>query len=305
MHNLPSLTALRTFEAAARLKSFKLASQELNVSPSAVSHQIRQLEEELGCRLSKRGRSGFELTVQGRDLADTLMRSFRRISETIEQFSEESRGQIVLQVYSTFAVRWLLPRMKSLKDTHPDFEVRLVTSQEDVNLSQSTTDACVMIGAPSRKNVDYTLLFRSRVFPVCSPEYLEQSGPIQRPSDLRHHTLLQVYPSQDDWSVWLETVGANSVDSSGHARFDSYDHALNMAVQGMGVALAIEPFANEDLLSGRLVELFPGERVFLPGQWYFASLAARRNDPKIIALREWLLAEMAASRLVKANIAKI
>ena len=300
MQHLPSLTALRTFEAVARLKSFKLASAELNVTPSAVSHQIRQLEEELGCRLSRRGRSGFELTAQGRKLADTLKRSFRRISETVEQLRDETSTRIVLQVYSTFAVRWLLPRMESFQDAHPDLEIRLITSQADVNLSESTSDACVMIGAPARKEVDYTLLFSSRVYPVCSPEYLEKHGPILKPSDLRDHTLLQVYPSQNDWSVWLNTVGATSVDPSGNARFDSYDHALNMAVRGMGVALAIDPFADEDLEAGRLVELFPGQRVFLPGKWFFASLATRRNEPKITALRQWMLDEMAASRALSA-----
>ena len=296
MQHLPSLTSLRTFEAVARLKSFKLASGELNVTPSAVSHQIRQLEEKLGCRLSRRGRSGFELTSEGRRLAETVRRSFRRISETVEQLRDESSSRIILQVYSTFAVRWLLPRMASFEAAHPELEVRLITSQADVNLSESTSDACVMIGAPTRKEVDYTLLFSSRVYPVCSPEYLEKNGPILKPNDLRDHVLLQVYPSQNDWTIWLDTVGARSVDPSGNARFDSYDHALNMAVRGMGVALAIEPFADEDLAAGRLVEVFPGQRVFLPGKWFFASLATRRNEPKVVALRQWLLDEMLASR---------
>ena len=166
-----------------------------------------------------------------------------------------------------------------------------MTSQADVNLAESTMDACVMIGMPNRNDVDYTLLFRSRVYPVCSSEYLERNGPITKPRDLRHHALLQVYPSQNDWRVWLNTVGATSVDPSGNARFDSYDHALNTAAGGLGVALAIEPFADEDLRTGRLVEIFPGQRVFLAGQWYFTSLTSRRDDPKIKAFRSWLLDE--------------
>lgn len=290
--HLPSLKGLRTFESVARLKSFKLAASELNVTPSAVSHQIRQLEDELGCRLSRRGRGGFELTAQGRTLADSVRRAFRRISDTVDQMREEAGSRIVLQVYSTFAVRWLLPRLPAFEAANPDLEVRLITSQSDVNLAESATDACVLIGTPDRKDVAYKLLFQSRIFPVCSPEYLERAGPISRPGDLRDHPLLQVYPSQDDWSVWLSTVGARSVDPSGQARFDSYDHALNMAVRGMGVALAIEPFAKDDLEAGRLVELFPGQRVMHPGEWYFASLASRRDEPKIDRLRNWLVAEM-------------
>ncbi|WP_081811404.1 LysR substrate-binding domain-containing protein [Hyphomonas beringensis] len=299
MHYLPSLKALRTFEAVARLKSFKRASQELNVTPSAVSHQIRQLEEELGCRLSLRGRGGFELTSQGRKLAETVKRSFRRISETVDQLREESDSRIVLQVYSTFAVRWLLPRLPAFEAAHPEIEIRLITSQLDADLADGTADACVMIGTPDRHEVDYTLLFQSRVYPVCNPDYLKRAGSISRPKDLKGHTLLQVYPSHNDWSVWLNTVNADSVDPSGHARFDSYDHALNMAVKGMGVALAIEPFADEDVASGQLIELFPGQRVTLPGQWYFATLASRRREPKLAVFRQWLVSEMKGTRSSK------
>lgn len=293
---LSSLTALRTFEAVSRLKSFKKASQELNVTPSAVSHQIKHLEVELGCRLSHRGRKGFQLTRQGKTLANTVRRSFDRIGETLEELKADGEWRIYLQVYSTFAVRWLLPRLSSFRDTYPDFEIRLITSQADVNLAESSTDACVMIGRPDQKGVDYTLLFTSSVYPVCSPEYLSEHGPIETPDDLASHVLLQVYPSQDDWTVWLNEMGATSVDSVGETRFDSYDHALNMAVQGLGVALAIEPFAQEDIEAGRLVEVFAGQRIQLPREWYFACLSGKRGQPKIEALRQWLLDELDAAR---------
>jgi len=168
-------------------------------------------------------------------------------------------------------------------------EIHITTSQQDADLAKGEVDACVLIGNPERENVEYTYIYQSQVYPVCSPAYLEKSGAIDSPGDLTKHTLLQVYPSQDDWSIWLHAVGAAHVNSAGYNRFDSYDHALKMAENGLGIALAIEPFAKDDLAANRLVELFPGKRVKLPTSWYFASLKSKQDEPKIVALRNWLV----------------
>ncbi|MEM5517789.1 LysR substrate-binding domain-containing protein [Henriciella sp. AS95] len=282
------MTALRAFESVCRLQNFKDASSELNVTPSAVSHQIRRLEKELGCRLMNRGRSGFDLTAEGLKFSVEVSRALRSISDAASEISEGGSRRVTLQVYSTFAVRWLLPRLPRLKAEHDSIELGIVTSQDDIDLSTGAADACVMIGEPSENKVDYTYLFSSTVYPVCSPEYLSRNPGLKRPSDLSDHTLLQVYPSQGDWDVWLEAVGAGEVDSAGDSRFDSYDHALDSAAKGLGVALAIDPFANEDLAEGRLVEVFSGLHVRHPANWYFSTLDARKNEPKIAVLREWL-----------------
>jgi LysR family glycine cleavage system transcriptional activator len=282
------MTALRAFESVCRLQSFKDASSELNVTPSAVSHQIRQLEKELGCRLMNRGRAGFDLTAEGLRLSVAVSRALRQISDAASEITDFGKRRATLQVYSTFAVRWLLPRLPQFEASYDGVELGIVTSQDDVDLSTGAADACVLIGGPSDQKVDYTYLFSSEIYPVCSPAYLARSPGLKRPRDLAKHTLLQVYPSQGDWTVWLDAVGAGQVDSAGDSRFDSYDHALDSAVRGLGVALAIEPFANDDIAEGRLVEVFPGTRVRHPSNWYFASLAERKNEPKIMALREWL-----------------
>ncbi len=291
---LPSLTALRAFDAVARQKSFKDAAAELNVTTSAISHQIRLLESELECRLVVRGPGGFALSDEGNALARSLKRAFTRIGEVTERIRARGRHSLVLQVYSTFAVRWLLPRLPEFERTHPDIEIRIVTAQQDVDLSAGTVDACVMIGTPDVADVDYTYLFTSSVFPVCSPGYLDRHGSPNEPSSLAEHTLLQVHPSEGDWSVWLDGVGAKGVDVTGTTRFDSYDHALNSARNGLGIALAIEPFAEADLAAGALVEVFPRRRIQLPRNWYFARSSAMGRAPAIEAVRQWLLAEIAS-----------
>ena len=289
---IPSLTALRAFEAVVRMKNFKAAAMELNVTPSAISHQIKQLEDDLGCSLMSRGRGGFELTQEGLELSNTVRRSFLRIFETAERLRSKGRQRIVLQVYSTFAVRWLFPRLSKFEEQFPDIELSVVTGQEDIDLTVSTMDACVYIGAEDQnKQVDCTYLFTSNAFPVCSRDYLEKSPRLKTPEHLSQHALLQVYPSQEDWAVWLRSTDTEGVDASGASRFDSYDHALNLAASGLGVALALDLFVEKDLASKRLIELFPEKRVKLPKSWYFASLKSRKDDPKILAFRDWLIAE--------------
>lgn len=274
------------------MKNFKAAAMELNVTPSAISHQIKQLEDDLGCSLMSRGRGGFELTAEGKELSHTVRRSFMRIFETAERLRNKGRERIVLQVYSTFAVRWLFPRLPRFEKAFPEIEVSVVTGQEDIDLTASAMDACVFIGDEDKNSqIECSYLFTSEVFPVCSPGYLEQSKQIKTPKDLNNHSILQVYPSQEDWTVWLSSQDVEEIDASGSSRLDSYDHALNLAASGVGVSLALDLFVEMDLDEGRLIEIFPNRRSKLPRDWYFASLRSKINDPKIVAFRDWLMSE--------------
>lgn len=250
-----------------------------------------------------RGRGGFELTPEGEVLANTVRRSLLKIFDSVEEIRRKGRTKISLQVYSTFAVRWLFPRLSKFEEIHPDIEISVVTGQEDIDLTNSTMDACVFIGVDDqKKQVDCSYLCTSKAFPVCSPSYIDKNSGLTEPSDLANHPLLQVYPSQDDWSVWLSSTDTESVDVSGAGKFDSYDHALNLAASGIGVALGLDLFVNEDLASRRLVEVFPGKRVSLPRHWYFACHHNRRDDPKIVAFRDWLLEETSEWRPVNSKL---
>ncbi|WP_430431218.1 LysR substrate-binding domain-containing protein [Oceanicaulis sp.] len=299
---LPPLASLRAFEAVVRLRSFKAAAAELNVSPSAISHQIRRLENELNCRLMQRDRNGVVLTAQGERYAFGVMRGIERIQEATEDLLSDTGNCLTLQTYSTFAIRWLVPRLAKYGRATGQKPIRLVTSQSDVDFNVDAVDACIMIGHPQDPQVAYRPMFNSQVFPVASPDYVKRFGPISEPSDLRDHPLLQVYPSADDWSTWLTATGLSGVSPAGEGLFDSYDLALNAAVGGMGVALAIEPFAEAELESGALIELFPDRRTALPGNWYFATPYAKRGLEKVAAFERWLIDELGQDPTVHARV---
>jgi len=257
---LPPLNALRTFEAAARHLSFKGAGDELCVSHSAVSHQIKKLEQYLRVELFVRVAKGVELSGADRDYYPTIRAAFDRISDGTELIlSLKSPGIVTVQVYSTFAIRWLIPRMPEFQARFPNVMIRLHTSQPDVNFEYEDVDLCVMIGTPSHADLHYDYLFSSRIFPVCSPSLLNGSIRFEEPQDLAGHAIIQVYPSEQDWWVWLEESRVHDVNPNSGLQFDSYDLALNAAAQGLGVALGMEPFVNRDLESGLLVEPFPGK----------------------------------------------
>ena len=294
---LPPLNALRTFEAAARYQSFKGAGDELCVSHSAVSHQIKKLEQYLGIELFVRVARGVELSRAGSDYYPTIRAAFDRISDGTELLlSIKAPGIVTVQVYSTFAIRWLIPRMPEFQARFPEVRVRLHTSQSDANFEHEDVDLCVMIGSPSQTDLHYDYLFSSQIFPICSPALLNGALKLEEPRDLAKHTIIQVYPSEQDWWVWLEQNHLHDVNPNSGLQFDSYDLAWNTAAQGLGVALGVEPFVNRDLDSGVLVEAFSEQRVFTHGDWYLACLNDKVDSKEISVFRDWLLKEVSKDK---------
>jgi LysR family glycine cleavage system transcriptional activator len=292
---LPPLNALRAFEAAARHGSFKEAAEELHVSQSAISHQIKGLESYLGIELFLRKTRAVELTRSGKTYYPILRDAFERIVEGTELIRTPlARGAVTLQVYSSFTVRWLIRRLPGFQKEHPELQLRLCTAQEDVDFSRDDVDACIMIGQPIGSGVHYDFLFACQMFPVCSPGLLETLGPITTPAELAPGTLLQVYPSERDWRLWLQAQGLHDINPDAGLRFDSYDLAYTAALQGMGIALGQQPYIGSELAAGLLVEIFPGARVDNPNKWYFACREEKSRQPGIETLRQWLLREVAA-----------
>ena len=291
--NTLPLNALRAFEAAARNKSFKLAAEELFVSHSAISHQVRRLEDYLSVELFHRVPRGVELTRAGRVFFSPLREAFERIEEATDLvLAPRSEGPLTLQVYSTFAVRWLVPRLPAFNRAHPDVVIRLHTSQSDVNFEHEDVDLCVMVGVAEAAEVRYDFLFPKEVFPVCRPQLLKGQAPLETPADLARHSLIQVYPSRQDWYQWLERYDVEGVDPEAGVQVDSYDLAFNTAAQGLGIALGMTPFVSRELESGALVEAFPGCRLTAPGGWYLACRQGQSDDDRVVAFREWLLEEV-------------
>lgn len=283
------MTALRAFEAAARNASFTEAGQELCVSQSAISHQVRSLEKALGADLFVRDARSIALTRAGRAYYPILREAFDRIAEGAALMSGTSAADpVILQVYSTFAIRWLIPRLPDLQSKYPDLRVRLHTSQSDVDFEHDDVDLCVMIGRPSRADLRYDYLFSSRVFPVCSPEFCERLQLWDYPERLRDAPLLQVYPSKKDWWVWLQQQELSGIDPDAGQQFDSYELAINAAVRGLGIGLGIEPFVTRELALGLLVEPFPGSRVEHPDDWYLVCRENHAERTGIAAFRQWI-----------------
>jgi LysR family glycine cleavage system transcriptional activator len=292
---MPPLTALRAFEAAARTGSFKYAAEELNVSQSAISHQIKNLEEILATNLFHRRTRSVELTAAGESLFPFLQEAFDHIAEGARVLMRLQRDDVLtIQTYSTLAVRWLMLRLERFNNKYPEIQVRLTTSQWDVDFTEQDTDLAIMIGNPEPGRIQYDYLFSSQLFPVCSPTLLAKSNLLGNPSALSQQTILQVYPSEKDWTTWLTAAGQDKVDPGSGLSFDSYDHALKMAVRGLGVALAMHPYVSEDLTAGLLVNPFPGMEIPTEGDWYLVYPESRGRLRKIKLFRQWLVEEIEA-----------
>jgi LysR family glycine cleavage system transcriptional activator len=256
---------------------------------------VKKLEQYLGVELFSRESRGVVLTAAGQEYYVTVRAALDRIADgTALILAPHEPGIVTVQVYSTFATRWLIPRLRRFQVEQPKVHVRLHTSQSDVNFEHEDVDLCVMIGQPAQANVNYDYLFSSRIFPVCSPALLRGSPGLKQPRDLAQHTLLQVYPSKRDWSVWLEHMQITQVNPGSGQQLDSYELAWNTAIQGLGVALGMEPLVNRDLASGVLVEPFPGHRTFTEGDWYLACRSEKSDLKKVRLFREWLLQQVAA-----------
>jgi LysR family transcriptional regulator, glycine cleavage system transcriptional activator len=295
MRSIPPLNALRAFEAAARTGSFKDAALELHVSQSAVSHQVKHLENVLKTTLFDRGNRAATLTEAGRNYLPFLKQAFDSISDGTRLLTRVPREDILtVRTYSTFAVRWLIPRLHRFQSRHPNLQVRVTTSQLDPVFPDQDLDVAVTIGQPVQGRVHYQYLFSPTMFPVCSPKLLGGKTRLKRPSDLSGFTILQVYPSAGDWPAWLVATGAKGVDPDGGLRFDSYDHALRMAARGMGMALAMQPYVSEDLAAGLLNVPLPRHTVPAPGDWHLVYMADHRRLRKIKAFQTWLLEEIDA-----------
>jgi LysR family glycine cleavage system transcriptional activator len=292
---LPSLTALRAFESAARHLSFRAAAEELAVTQSAVSHQIADLERSLGVALFRREARRVALTESGLLYYPFLRDAFERIAQGTALVTRTSAaGELNVQVYITVAVRWLIPRLPQFQSAHPDILVRFSASHVDWEFDETAADlGIVCTAAPDRPPLHYTHLFDARLVAVCSPAVAQAGLGLRQPADLVNHALLQLYTAVDEWQVWLKAAGVPEVRGRAAPKFDSYLLALEAAMEGQGVAVAPRFLVAGDLRTGRLVQPFALE-VPQPRRWYLACRTERRGEPRIARFRDWLVAQIAA-----------
>jgi LysR family glycine cleavage system transcriptional activator len=298
---LPSLNALRAFEAVARHLSFSKAAEELHVTKAAVAQQVRLLEEEIGAPLVTRRGRALRLTEAGlsgmRDLGD----GFDRLLQGVRAMREASGNRrLVINSSASFAATWLVARIGRFKQHHPEIDVLLDAGGSEADLWRTNVDAAIRWGRGDFSGLSATLLFEEEVFPVCSPTLIQDRAPISVPQDLRHHTLLHLEWNAElstwpDWEVWLSAAGVRTVETTRGVWFNQMSMALHSAVLGQGVALTTRAIAADELEAGRLIAPFETS-VQTPFGYYFLCRPDRATAPKIVALRDWLSEEAVRSR---------
>lgn len=296
MAHLPSLSALRAFEAAARHLSFTRAAEELHVTQAAISHQVKALEDELGCTLFLRLSRRVALTEEGRLLAAAATEAFTRIESGLEAVGRAGQSGVVnVSVSPSFAVKWLVPRLDRFRGKHPDIDVRISANDRMVDPVREKVDLCIRYGSGRYPKLDTTRLLTDQVFPVCSPQLLTTGPGLDKAEDLANHMLLHDEmmkhdPLRPDWTKWFAAAGVNGVDASRGFSFSHASMMLDAAAAGQGVALGRSTLVADDVANGRLVRPFATS--FTCGfAYYIAVPKGVPLGPRIQAFRDWLLHE--------------
>lgn len=288
---IPSLTALRAFEAAARQGSFVRAADELNITPAAISQQVRLLEEQLGVLLFARRARSVSLTTVGACYARELGVALDRIAVASERVRTADRsGTLTISTTPSFALKWLLPRLADFQTAHPELDVRLSTSNTLADFSTQDIDIAIRYGRGRWPGLSSSLLARTTLLPVASPRLQEGAQPINTPPDLAHHTILHLL--NDSWPEWLAAAGAPDLDLQRGPRYSDIGILMQAAIEGHGVALGQSLLVSDDLKTGRLVELFK-LRIPASAAYYLVGPTGSLKRPKVRAFHAWLVGTLA------------
>lgn len=288
---LPSLNALRAFVVAGRHLNLKRAAAELFVTPSALSHQVRGLEDELGVALFIRTRQGLELSEAGRAILPGVSAAFDTLGETLARLRPAANANVLnVSMLSTFAMRWFIPRLYRFQQQNPDIEVRISTSIELVDFRRVDMDCAIRSGHGTWPATHAVRLFDERFTPVCSPALVAGDHPLSSPADLARHTLLQSKLRPDDWRVWLAAAGLPDLTPAHEQQFETRNFAIAAAIRGLGVAIVDPLLVQEELKDGRLVQPF-AQTLPASSAYYLVWPDWRTETAKLAAFRDWLLEE--------------
>ncbi len=238
-----NLAALRGFEAAARHLSFTKAAAELNVTPAAVSHAIRELELDLKVRLFERSSRVVRLTPAGETLSRAVAEGLGTIGRAVQRLrAVDGRPKLMVTTSPSLAAKWLVPRLDGFLAQHPEVDVRIDVSQRLVDFAEDGVDIAIRFGTGDYPGLIVERLFEESVFPVCSPNLLKSKHPLKEPRDLKHHTLIHIewdaqWATWPNWAMWLRAAGAPEVDATRGLHLSQTALALQAALDGHGVAL--------------------------------------------------------------------
>ncbi|PZX32382.1 transcriptional regulator of glycine cleavage system operon, LysR family [Cupriavidus phytorum] len=298
---IPPLNPLRAFEVAARHLSFTRAAEELFVTPSAVSHQIKALEESLGVQLFIREAKALVLTPAGNAYLPSVQLAFKQLADATHRLHSKDRPALKVNMPPTFAVKWLIPRMDRFMKAHPDIDLKVSTSNHRIDFERDDFDMAIRYGRGDYPGLHCELCMAVEVIPVCSPALLQGPQPLETPSDLKHHTLLHddsTYTdvSNPDWAMWLEHAGVTDVDASRGPSFWPSHLVINAALNGLGVALVKKNWIEQDLAEGRLVRLFESIRLPVEFSYFVVFPKERLEDRRIRCFTDWIRAEVSSDQ---------
>jgi LysR family glycine cleavage system transcriptional activator len=291
---LPPLNALRAFEAAARHLSFTRAADELHVTQSAISHQVKALEAHLGMRLFERRNRALRLTEAGEGYLPAVTGALDTLDRaTADLRARHGQGAVLtISLTPTFMTHWLIPHLRAWRAAHPELELRFSASERVVDLEREGIDAAVRHGRGHWPGMRVDPLFADRLVPVCAPALLEDGPPLRKPADLARHTLLHARTTPEWWRMWLRAVGSERAAAGASITFDTVTLALQAAAEGLGVTVAPRPLASGELEAGRLVVPFEIE---IPADVGYYLVAPRRTaeQHRVRTFRKWILEEIA------------
>ncbi|MFN4130098.1 MAG: LysR substrate-binding domain-containing protein [Paracoccaceae bacterium] len=300
LSNLP-FTALRTFEAVARLRGFGRAAEELGVTQSAVSQQVKSLEEWLGLRLITRGGGRVAPTEEGARLAAEVMHGFGGVVALCRELREArvETLSVNLSCLPGFAYVWLIPRLIGFDQLHPEFPVSITTTAALANFTDDDIDFAIRYGPGGYSGLHSEILLPETLFPVCAPTLLQRGPPLCTPADLARHTLLvddvtDLGGSPPTWEFWARESGIVLPRPARLRRFGQSNMVVQAAERGLGVALGRSPLVADSLARGTLVRPFPDE---VPSQfaYWIVCPVESLSIPRIAAFRDWLLKEAGQS----------
>lgn len=286
---LPPLNAVRAFEAAARLQSFKMAGEELGVTPGAVSRQIEALEDSLGIRLFDRLHRKVDLTASGRLFFGEVSPALQRIANAAEVLWEGQDSRVLrIKLPPTCAIRWLVPRLARFHALYPDISVQVTTSHEPVDFEREAIDAAIYWGEALPRGLAGQHLFGEQLAVVCSPKLLERHSASQiSVSALPKHVLLHSFRRPDDWRFWFSAAGFPEISLDRFLLFENSTLTYQAAIDGLGVAIVQLAFVKDDLNEGRLV--IANNLIVETKTGYFLTYPRERAHlARIKALTQWL-----------------
>lgn len=285
---LPPLPLLRVFEVAGKHLSFKKAAAELHVTPSAVSHQIKALEEHMGFPLFRRLNRALELTEGGKALLDAVSANFSKLRHGVGRVSRRfgSPG-LRVNILPYHATEIVIPNLYSFQEKHPEIELRIETTMRWIDFEQDDVDLAVKFGPGDWAGVESEFLMAAEAIPVCSPAFAAKHE-LNQLSDLFHCPLIQIELTDDPWQRWFEEAGLNYSEVKYDLSFDTYWASIQASIQGLGMALGVKSLVRPWLNDGKLIAPFE-KSIRVPESYYLVYRPEDKNKPEVQAFREWIL----------------